>query len=54
MNRDEWKQFVSHRVNEIVKLNEKENWGHCSSEQNPADIGSRGSLAVELKDNEMW
>ena len=39
MNRGEWKQFVSHRVNEIVKLSEKENWGHCPSEQNPADIG---------------
>ncbi|KAK2547117.1 hypothetical protein P5673_033111 [Acropora cervicornis] len=54
MNYGEWKQFVSHRVNEIVKLSEKENWGHCPSEQNPADIGSRGSLAVELKGNEMW
>lgn len=54
MNRSEWKQFVSHTVNEIVKLSEKENWGHCPSEQNPADIGSRGSLAVELKENEMW
>jgi len=54
MNYGEWKQFVSHRVNEVVKLNEKENWGHCPSEQNSADIGSRGSLAVELKGNEMW
>lgn len=54
MNHGEWKQFVSHRVNEIIKFSEKENWGHCPSEQNPADIGSRGSLAVELKGNEMW
>ena len=54
MNHGEWKQFVNHRVNEIVKLSEKENWGHCPSEQNPADIKSRGSLAVELKGNEMW
>ncbi|XP_068703996.1 uncharacterized protein [Montipora foliosa] len=54
MNHGEWKQFVSQRVNEIVKLSEKENWGHCPSEQNPADIGSRESLAVELKGNEMW
>ena len=54
MNQGEWKQFVSHRVNEIVKLSKKEDWGHCPSEQNPADTGSRGSLAVELKGNEMW
>ena len=53
-NQGEWKQFVSHRVNEIVKLSKKEDWGHCPSEQNPADTGSRGSLAVELKGNEMW
>ena len=54
MNQGEWKQFVSHRVNEIVKLSKKEDWGHCPSEQNPADTGSRGSLEVELKGNEMW
>lgn len=28
--------------------------GTVPSEQNPADIGSRGSLAEELKGNEMW
>ena len=54
MNQGEWKQFVCHCVNEIVKLSKKEDWGHCPSEQNPADTGPRGSLAVELKGNEMW
>lgn len=33
MNHGEWKQFVSHRVNEIIKFSEKENWGHCPSEK---------------------
>ena len=28
-NRGEWKQFVRHRVNEILKLTNKEHWGHC-------------------------
>jgi hypothetical protein len=28
-NRGEWKQFVHHRVNEILKLTNKEDWGHC-------------------------
>ena len=45
---------MSHRVNEIVKLSKKDDWGHCPSEQNPANNGSRGSLAVQLKGNEMW
>ena len=40
-NKGEWKQFVRHRVNEILKLSDKANWGHCPGEQNPADIGSR-------------
>ena len=45
----EWKQFVSHRVREILKLTDKHSWGHVASEQNPADLGSRGRLTSELK-----
>ena len=45
---------MSHRVNEIVKLSKKDDWGHCPGGQNAADTRSRGSLAVELKGNEMW
>ena len=54
MNRGEWKQFVRHRVNEILKLNEKEDWSHCPVEENPADIGSRGVSALELKQSKLW
>lgn len=28
-NRGEWKQFVRHRVDEILKLSREEDWGHC-------------------------
>ena len=54
MNRGEWKQFVRHRVNEILKLIEKGDWSHCPGEENPADIGSRGVSALELKQSELW
>ena len=54
MNRGEWKQFVRHRVNEILKLSEKGDWSHCPGEENPADIGSRGVAAQELKQSELW
>ena len=47
-NRGEWKQFVRHRVNEILKLTCKKDWGHCPGEENPADIDSRGTLGSRL------
>ena len=53
-NRGEWKQFVRHRVNEILKLRNKEHWGHCPGKENPADIGLRGALGSKLRDDKMW
>ena len=53
-NQGEWKQFVRHRVNEILQLSDKGDWGHCSSGDNPADIGSRGASAKELSGSELW
>ena len=29
-------------------------WGHCPGVENPADIGSRGVIASQLKDNKLW
>ena len=34
-NKGEWKQFVRHRVNEILKLTAKEDWAYCSTGKNP-------------------
>ncbi|XP_046854266.1 uncharacterized protein LOC124447403 [Xenia sp. Carnegie-2017] len=48
-NRGEWKQFVRHRVNEILSLTSKESWGHCPGVENPADLGSRGVFASNLE-----
>ena len=39
----EWKQFVQNRVNEIRKLVPSGCWMHCRSQDNPADIPSRGA-----------
>ena len=33
-NAGEWKQFVRHRVNEILQLTNKEKWRHCPGEMN--------------------
>ena len=48
-NRGEWKQFVRHRVNGILKLSAKDEWRHRLGKDNPADIGSRGALGSKLK-----
>ena len=53
-NRGEWKQFVRHRVNEILRLSNKDEWRHCPGEENPADIESRGAFSSKLKDDGLW
>ncbi|XP_048580440.1 uncharacterized protein LOC125561134 [Nematostella vectensis] len=53
-NKGEWKQFVKHRVDEILQLTRNGEWRHCSGEQNPADIGSRGALASKLESSALW
>ena len=45
-NNGEWKQWVQYRVSEILKLTNKENWGHVEGTNNPADIGSEGFQPV--------
>jgi hypothetical protein len=55
-NRAEWKQFVRHRVNEILQLSKKHEWRHCPGEYNVAlaDIGSRGMGALQLNEKDVW
>ena len=53
-NNGEWKQFVQHRVNEILLLSRKEDWGHVAGAENPADLGSRGVSATQLRESVLW
>ena len=52
-NRGKWKQFIWHRLNEILNFTRKDDWGYYPLEQNPADLGSRGVLSNRLKGNEL-
>ena len=53
-NAGEWKQFERQRVNEILGKCDKESWNHCPGKENPADIGSRGIGAGNLKNSRIW
>lgn len=46
-----WKTFVAHRVGEIQTLTTEAEWGFVKSNDNPADIISRGCSPNQLKDN---
>ncbi|XP_072934990.1 uncharacterized protein [Epargyreus clarus] len=49
-----WKQFVANRVVEILDNSCNDQWHHVSSEQNPADIASRGAFISNLKNSNLW
>ena len=49
-----YKQFVSNRTKNILKLTSPEIWNHCSTEDNAADIGTKGKSAAELKNSSLW
>jgi hypothetical protein len=53
-NQGECKQFVRHRVNEILRLSKNEEWGHCPGLENPADLGSRGVSPSRLRESALW
>ncbi|GFT43606.1 uncharacterized protein TNCV_3362401 [Trichonephila clavipes] len=50
----ELKTFVANRVSKINQLSSREQWHHIASEQNPADVLSRGLLPEELRDDSLW
>lgn len=49
-----WKTFVANRVSEIQELTSDCVWQHISTDENPADIISRGCTATELLASKLW
>ncbi|XP_062713663.1 uncharacterized protein LOC134290521 [Aedes albopictus] len=47
-------QFVSNRVAEILELTQTYQWQYVRSEQNPADLISRGVLPAEISTMDLW
>ena len=51
---NKWKTFVSNRVVEITSNVSHSQWHHVQSQDNPADIASRGMLIANLKGCDLW
>ncbi|XP_064212957.1 uncharacterized protein LOC107399201 [Tribolium castaneum] len=49
-----WKTFIANRVSEIQNLTQNAKWQHVPSNDNPADLLSRGIYPSELSSCEMW
>ena len=49
-----WKTFVANRVSEIITLLPNCHWRHVKSEDNPADLPSRGLNPSQLKNSSLW
>ncbi|XP_025407359.1 uncharacterized protein LOC112681309 [Sipha flava] len=49
-----WKTFVGHRVSEIQELSSISQWRHVNTEDNPADIVSRGCTASKIIESSLW
>jgi hypothetical protein len=48
------KTFVANRVSQIQSLTDPKEWCHVPSEQNPADIFSRGRTPHQLNQSSLW
>ena len=51
---DRWKPFVANRVIQIQELTSKNMWNHVNTEQNPADLITRGVNPATLIHSELW
>ena len=50
----QWKTFAANRVAEIQSTWDPHHWRHCSGEDNPADLLTRGLPAKTLAENNLW
>jgi len=48
------KQFVRHRVDQILKTSKREEWHFCPGSLNPADFPSRGNYGKDTGANTVW
>ncbi|XP_048486343.1 uncharacterized protein LOC125490601 [Plutella xylostella] len=54
MRYDRLKTFVANRVGTILELTDDSQWRHVPTDQNPADLASRGISPSDIKNLDFW
>lgn len=49
-----WETYVANRTSQILKLVPNANWNYVSTQENPADLGTRGCKPQDLLNNKLW
>jgi len=49
-----FKTFEANRIGEVQESVPPERWAHAASEENPANVGSRGLLPGEIIEHKLW
>lgn len=49
-----WKVFVANRISQIQSLSDPKAWNYVKTNENPADVLSRGISAIELYSSKLW
>ena len=49
-----YKLWVANRLEDILRLTNTDQWHHCPSALNPADLPSRGMSTSELQQSKLW
>ena len=52
-NKGEWKQFIKHQVEEILKTTTSDQWRYCPTHDNSSDVGTRGIDPVKFDSSEL-
>lgn len=51
---ERWKPYVANRVREIQAITKQCKWRHCSGQENPADLVTRGIKPSKLITSNLW
>lgn len=51
---NKWHTFVANRVADILRVLDNSRWRHIKSNENPADVATRGLKACDIERHDLW